>query len=311
MARPIVDQFGTIIVGSVDSLSRDDLRDWMREKLHQGPDYSGRGQSPSYVLAGIYWKLDRFTREDMQTCMIAFMDDMATNPESSWRGEAGDELLMLVEPVLLQSPRKENAVDILMHLAELPELQSSTTEPGAINLHWRSLQTLVGLRTRLNSKFWVEQYQRSEGKPCIPVVLEGLATISLDAAFDWLTTITWSEANDAVIAIFPSLLEDYGTARVTTALEHTLPCLVPAGFCAILRLCFEEEVPITLGWIQSIKWNPTVQTAVMGFLEDLLADFPEDEYRNRVVELIARFEHFVLAAEGQAAIADLRTRNDI
>jgi hypothetical protein len=58
---------------------------------------------PHYLIAITYPKLVRQVREDLQNVLLEFLADLAKNPESTWLGPPGDELLMLMDPVFVMS----------------------------------------------------------------------------------------------------------------------------------------------------------------------------------------------------------------
>ena len=244
MNWPRVNESGEIDLQSVEALSRDDLREWVYERLH-GRDLivpGSRGDDmPHYLFALLYPKLSRFTREDLQNILLEFMADLGRNPDSSWLGKPGDELLMLVDPVLVQSPRREEVVDLLLHMADASHLMKN----GGPNLHFRAVQSLVALRHRADRDFWLRQFQIG-GDEYAPVVLEGLALVDLSAAFDWLTQVQWGDSvEDAIVGLLPSLLEDFGAGKITFQIERILPHLVPEGRTALLRFCEEERIALS------------------------------------------------------------------
>jgi hypothetical protein len=57
------------------------------------------GEPPHYLLASIYPRLPAVPREELQETVLVFLGDLAENPGSEWRGKAGEELLMLLDPV--------------------------------------------------------------------------------------------------------------------------------------------------------------------------------------------------------------------
>ncbi len=240
MSRPQVNKLGDISIESVDELSREDLRDWVRERLH-GQDAGtpvDRDGMPHYLLTLIYPRLNRSVREDLQNIVIEFVASLARAGPSDWSGEAGDELLMLVESVLGQSPRRDDAVDLLLDAVNSRRLLNNL-QP---DLHHRCLQILVQLRHRAERSFWEEQFQFG-GAVYMPTVLEGLALINTSVALEWTASIPWTQATeDAIVGLLPSLLEDYGAARVQVLLEGVLPRLAAPGQEALRRFCKEEDL---------------------------------------------------------------------
>jgi hypothetical protein len=153
MKRPRTEKNGKLNIPSVEALSRRELNEWVYRRLH-GDDARVAsdprdGSMPHYLLAIIYPKLTRQVREDIQDILLGFLTDLAKNPTSAWLGEAGDELLMLVDPVFILSPRRDDVVDILLQIASSVGLRTN----HETNLHIRALQGLVTLRHRTKAQF--------------------------------------------------------------------------------------------------------------------------------------------------------------
>lgn len=99
---------GELIIESIDQLSRQELRDWVHARLH-GRDpvrRTGTGERLHYLLTEVYPHLDRRTCEAVQNILIHFLNDLGNNPESDWLDDSGEELLILMDPMLLHAPRK-------------------------------------------------------------------------------------------------------------------------------------------------------------------------------------------------------------
>lgn len=243
MKRPRYTKQGDLDIQSIAELSQGDLRDWVWERLHgDDPAFgSAPGQMPHYLFFLIYPKLNPLTRENLQTIILDFIRDLGQDPKSAWQGEAGDELLQLVDPILVDSPRKQEAVDLLLQIVDSPQI-FGRSEP---NLHLRALQGLVTLGYAGNANFWLRQFA-SGGDRYAPVVLEGLALIDVSDAFDWLTDVGWTDqVEDAIIGFLPSLLETHGAGEIVPLLAQTLQKLPKRGREAIQRFADEEDLPIT------------------------------------------------------------------
>jgi aryl carrier-like protein len=246
MSRPRINEHGEVDLRAVELLSRDDLYLWVRERLH-GEDWIVPGgahgsEMPHYLFALLYPKLTRVTREDLQNILIEFLQDLATNPSSEWLGDAGHELIMLTDPVLVQSPRREDAIDLFLKMADSEHLKSVPWP----NLHFRSLQGLVMLQHRANIDFWLRQ-SPSKDTRYSPVALEGLALVDVAAPFSWLREIEWDDAvEDGIVGLLPSLLESYGTAKVAASIENVLPWLSHRGVSTLVSFCEQEGITISL-----------------------------------------------------------------
>lgn len=245
MSRPRVNEQGEVELKSVELLSRDDLALWVKERLHREdwiiPGGAQASEMPHYLLALLYPRLERLTREDLQNIIVEFLEDLAQNPLSEWLGEPGHELIMLTDPVLIQSPRREDAIDLLLSIAGSDHLKSGAWP----NLHFRALQGLITLRHRANTDFWRRQ-SLSHDPRYAPAILEGLALVDVAAPFTWLREIAWNDAvEDGIVSLLPSLLENYGTAKVVTSIEDALPGLPQRGVSSLLTFCEEEEITIS------------------------------------------------------------------
>jgi len=245
MNRPLINERGEVDPKSVERLTRDELALWIKERLRR-EDWSvpggGHGsEMPHYLLALLYSKLERLTREDFQNIIIELLEDLARNPSSKLLGQPGHELIMLTDPVLIQSPRREDASDLLREIANSKRLRHDAWP----NLHLRALQGLVALRYRTGVDFWQQQFLLQDTRYA-PVILEGLSLIDVAAPFCWLKEIDWDDAvEDAIIGLLPTLLENYGTGKVVASIENALPVLSDKATAALLGYCNQEGITIS------------------------------------------------------------------
>ncbi|MGH9824289.1 MAG: condensation domain-containing protein, partial [Blastocatellia bacterium] len=180
------------------------------------------------------------TREDIESVVLDFMKDLASDANSKWLGGSGNELMMLIDPVIVRSSRREEAVDLLLDIANSVRFQMDA-ESG---LHFRALQGLVMLRHRASADFWRRQY-RIGGLRYAAVVLEGLALVDIGCPFYWLLEVEWNDGvEDAIVNILPSLLEEYGTAKVASIIERILPSLNNRGYQVLSEFCKEEGITL-------------------------------------------------------------------
>jgi len=237
--------FGDVDASAFAELSYEELRTWVRNRLH-GLDLvvpSGRDDTsmPHFIIAAKYPTLNCSTRKDLQAIMFEFLQDLAHNPETEWRGFPGSELLMLADPILVDS---DNRVDIIENLLRIAD--ADRTSILGSDLKFRALQALVTLRHRANESYWVRQYNEG-GDQYVPVVLEGLAIVDIASPFSWLAEIPWNvNVERAVIGFLPNLLEQYGAAKTTHAIEEILPTLRADTRDAILQFCKEEHLTLTI-----------------------------------------------------------------
>jgi len=291
MNELLFDEQGEVEPQSVEALSRDELRQWMRARL-RGEDMRAWGDAresdmPHFLLVPLYPQLDRLTREDFQGIILEFLEDLANNPESEWRGKPGDELLMLLEPILAGSPRREQAVDLLLAMVQ----SSRFISEGEPDLHFRALQRLVALKHRANPEFWFKQFEVG-GSRYANVVFEGLTLFDVSVAFDWLTRIEWDDLiEDAVISLLPSLIEDYGGSKVLSLIEQILPNLPLDSAESLVEFCKDEgltikrvdyqPVEIAFGISSEILRNPILPSELReasGYLQKLVKHYPDTSW---------------------------------
>jgi hypothetical protein len=257
MSTPQVDDRGRIDPRSVDVMSHDDLRRWIRDRLRGRDsicaDAERSDDMPQYLLKVLYPQLDRSTREDFQGIVLSFLASLTLDPDSEWLGEPGSRLLLLLDPVLVQSPQRAEAVNLLRRIAQSPRFAAGPFP----NLHFRALQALVGLRHRADHKFWDRQF-RLGGDAYAPVVLEGLALIDASAALDWLAEVPWNEAiADAVEGLLPSLLEDYGAPKIISLIEGIIPQLAPGAASDLERIGAGEGLTIEVNAVAASSLTPS------------------------------------------------------
>ena len=242
MNKPRMNQMGGVDLPSVAGLTYEELQTWVRDRL-QGRDLalaSEHGDLPHFLIAAIYRDLDRRTRRDLQAIVSEFVRDLAHNPEAEWVGEAGSELLMLADPVLLDVDDRDEIVSDLRKIAGSADSPTS----GRPDLRFRALQALVTLHHRADLEYWKKQYQKG-GQTYLPVVFEGLSLIDVSVPIRWLKDVPWSRTVErSFIGLLPSLLEDYGAAKVTRILSEVLWDLPKAARDAIVQFCEEEGLTL-------------------------------------------------------------------
>jgi hypothetical protein len=217
---PLIDDEGYIIVETVNSLSFEGLQNWIKAVLKGKDPVAGgeRDDLPHGFLKRVYHQLDPLVREAFQDAVLNHLTDLTQDPQSEWQGESGDELLLLVAAVLRNSPRLEDVFILLLHIAE----QDSFRASGGLNLHWRALQTLIGVRYRASSEFWHEQY-KAGGDTYASITLAGLSLNSLVEVFEWVKREAGNNAVvTALIGRLPWLIEEYGEDQVSLLLSDLI-----------------------------------------------------------------------------------------
>ena len=215
---PSVDKNGFIEIDSVNSLSFSDLRNWIKMVLTTKDLGAGsfRTESPYNFLERVYHQLDSYVREAFHDAVLNHLADVAQNPNSEWREEQIDQLLLLVAAIFGKSPRSKAPLDLLLYASGQERFSRNNKN---VNLHWRILQTLIALQYQTQPEFWYEQF-RKYGEEYAPIVISGLSLIGISKTFEWIKE---NASNKAVItALFrrlPLMVEEHGTTQISSHLE--------------------------------------------------------------------------------------------
>jgi two-component system NtrC family response regulator/two-component system response regulator HydG/two-component system response regulator AtoC len=242
MSRPRVNALGELDLASVDALSGADLGEWIRDRL-QGRDLSvpsdpRNGQMPHYLLSLVYPKLSRQVREDFQFIVVDFVRDVVRRRDASWQGEPADELLMLLNSLLPSFSDKAVALELLLEIVEGADSPDHTH----FDLRFRALQGVITLGHRTDAGFWLRQLQAG-GDRYYPVFLEGLSLVGVSVLFESLARMKWTQQlSDAVVAILPNLLEEYGAGKVGTVIEENLSRFSPKARETLIEFLQDEEL---------------------------------------------------------------------
>ena len=96
---PLIVEDGWLDIKSVESLTFDELRQWIHNRLHGRDNLVGRDvrqdEAPYYLFAMIYPQLERHVRQDIERIIAGFIGSMAYNATPDWQGEAADELAII------------------------------------------------------------------------------------------------------------------------------------------------------------------------------------------------------------------------
>jgi len=234
-----VSETGEVDIKSIEDLSYDELKEWIELRLHdkdtQIPSDFRQGDTPYYIISLLYPKLERHVREDIDRIVREFVRDMARNPDTVWKGEAGHQLLLLVNSI-----RAEETLGFLLEMAESCVFFVEDVPSLEKDLHFRVLQTLVSLGYRASSEFWFKQYDLAPERYA-KIVFNGLALITPEQAIRFMFSIDSVETVERILFItFPSLLNKYGTAQIAPLVEEYLPEMQP-GVRAAVQSFFAEE----------------------------------------------------------------------
>jgi hypothetical protein len=178
-----------------------------------GASHEGETEFPHLLLANTYRQLTAVAREEFQDVVMALLSDLAQGETTLWN-EAGDELLLLAEDVLLGAPRKEEAFGSLV--AILGSDRPCTERP---DLRLRTLGTLLGMKYRGTPDFWEAQHSSADIRYSY-AVFEGLASIDVDRAFRWVAQLEIDMVPEVLAECLPNLLREIGTEPVLRSLRQ-------------------------------------------------------------------------------------------
>lgn len=170
-----------------------------------------RDELPSSLLANIFHKLDPEVRLIFKDVILEILSDLANNPNSSWRDNSGDEMLLLVSDIFSDVTSARNPIDLLLYIADKRWDLINCEE----NLHRRAVQALIDLQYKASEQFWKDIY-RQGGSEYSNVVLTGLSLSGLSSAFDWLEEREYAPSIlSALISLLPLLREEYGIDKLS------------------------------------------------------------------------------------------------
>lgn len=262
MNGPLMDANGEVSLKSVEHLSREELGQWIFDRLH-GKDLwvpldAKEAQIPHYLLNVLYPKLQSRTQVNLEEVIFDFLSSLARDESSPWLGEPGDELLLLADPVFTASSRREDAVDLFIAIADSERFGNA----AGVDLRFRALQALTMLQHRATPQFWHRHFELG-GDSYAPVVLEGLGLIDCSQIFSWLRNVEWREAiRHALADYLPSLLEDYGAAAVLPQVQRVLPELSERASNELAGLCETEGLEVRVQLASQIKETAEIETRI-------------------------------------------------
>lgn len=209
-----------ITIDDINSMSLKRLSSFIKGILSGNELVAGDYDDLPYILLiDIYRSLDPSVRQAFEDVILTFLSDLARNPRSGWRGENGDELLLLISNIFRDSPRMKDAVDSLLFIVK----KGWHIKGDGVDLHWRAAQTLVGINYPAKPHFWSDVYIKG-GIEYGGVVFAGLTLSSLSYAVDWLTNeISKPPILEAFFGRLPLLVEQYGIDKVAEYVLKLLP----------------------------------------------------------------------------------------
>jgi len=234
-----VSETGEIALASIEDLSYDELKEWIKLRLHgkdtQIPIDFRQGDTPYYIISLLYPKFNRYVREDIDGIVCELVRDMTRNPDTVWKGEAGHQLLLLANSI-----RAEGATGSLLEMAKSHKFFVEDVPSLEEDLHFRVLQTLVSLSYRASYEFWLEQYHLVPERYA-KIVFNGLALIAPEQAIHFMALLDSVETVERILFIaFPSLLNEHGLDRIVPLIEKYLLEMKP-GVRVAVQSFFEDE----------------------------------------------------------------------
>jgi len=101
---PPIDEPG-LNIGILATLSREELANWIVQRL-RGRDITfpdiASDEMPHYAIAALYLEIDYPRRLDIEHIVLNCLRELLS-PSSLWLNASGDELLMLIDPVMLNT----------------------------------------------------------------------------------------------------------------------------------------------------------------------------------------------------------------
>jgi len=255
-----VSEIGEVDIKSIEGLSYDELKEWIELRLHgkdtQIPSDFRQGDTSYYIISLLYPKFNRYVREDINRIVFEFVKDMARNPDTIWKGEAGHQLLLLNNSI-----RTEETIGFQIEMAKSRKFFAEDVPSLEEDLHLRVLQTLVSLGYRASSEFWLEQYHL-EPKRYAKIVFNGLELIAPEQAIRFMSSLDSIEIVERILFFtFPVLLDEYGVAKIAPLVEKYLLEMKP-GVRAAVQSFFADE-----GY--TLKYQPRKTKFDYGFVREV------------------------------------------
>jgi hypothetical protein len=248
---------GSFDFAAIQALSRAELSAFVRACLSTSTDSFAEGEFPHLTLSIIYRALSSLARETFQEIVLDFLSTISRGAAAAWSGDAGDELIMLAEDILVESSRREEALDLLLDIIGSYPLPAS----GEVDLRLRALGAVLSFKHRGTREFWLNQHEIG-GTAYAPSVFEGLASIDPRHALEWVKGLADEHVMaDVLNECLPVLFQDYGVPSVLAGLKaifHELPESAREAVLEIAR--FEELSSDALDFI-SVKGVPPSETS--------------------------------------------------
>jgi len=234
----------------IENQSPEELASWIKCRL-QGSDTLFRmdvrqDELPHSLIERLYPDLDAGTRRSIERIVVGFVRDMARNPASPWRSEAGDELLLLSQFVC------KDLTEEYLALARDQSLVPSRPGEAELDLHFRALQSLLEARWTGNGdwqearEFWKAEERRSPRYA--GAAFDGLALLGPEHALALLPDLPWTEeVADEILDSLLDLMDEWGRSKVLYLLGQQWPHLTGRLRREIDELLQDEGIRIAFG----------------------------------------------------------------
>jgi hypothetical protein len=223
----------------IAGLSRKDLRNWLIEEAHGGNPlaerYRAEEESPHEAIAAVYECAEHQLRADLDLIVIGLLQQYSPD-DAAWSIDGWRELLLTIDPILVDSFHRDTAVTELVSIA--------TFEENAIcirdTIHPECLQALLSLGYKGGVEFWRSAYAAG-GSHYSETVAGALCEIEPEAAFKFLAGLPWSDdVETALFGILPHLIDTVGVVSVADLVLRWLRSL-PADATELLDDFFAAE----------------------------------------------------------------------
>src|SRR5216684_3636244 len=198
------------LVTRLHGASVDDLTDWLRDRLAGVDDVGANGgEPPHFLIATLFDALDHSICSNLQKAVHFLIEELAEQ-NATWSDAAAAELLMLSDPVLINTSRRPDLIEMLSCLAR--PTKDAKVSPA---IRFAAAQALVTLDVKAAPEFWFSLYE--EGKDeYAPIVVEGLVRTDMTALADWLGGKLPNAALElALINLLPFMIDRYGSGIAT------------------------------------------------------------------------------------------------